>query len=146
MSCDLMGIVGTFTDIVKGLKVSGKALLTDVPTQQEIAVKTEQVSGFRRFSVSIMAADRIMTDVVNMKTAKSRRDAFEKSVVHVYLFVLFVLAGWGLVCCRAFSGFLCLCVCTSYARFQVEMKTLGIMEMPSVVKAWWLAEINSGKQ
>ena len=38
---------------------------------------------------------------------------------------------------------LCVCMC-AHARFQVEIKKLGVMEMPAVVKAWWLAEANSG--
>ena len=94
LSCNLMGVCGTFTNTCLMLKIREKALITDQALMTEIAQKTEQVMGFRRYSVSVMAADRIMTDVVNLKTAKSRRDALEKSVVHVYLFVL-CLCWWG---------------------------------------------------
>ena len=151
LSCTLMGVCGTFTDTCLMLKIREKALITDQALMADIAQKTEQVMGFRRYSVSVMAADRILTEVMHLKTAKSRKDALERSVVHVYLFVL-CLCWWGgdwtdwFVVERLVG--LCVYVCTSdsYDRFQAEMKTLGVMEMPSVVKAWWLAEINAGKQ
>ena len=93
-SCDLMGVVSTFTDTVKNMKVGSTMLLTEKTLLQEIGIKTEQVNGFRRYSVSVLAADRILTDVVQIKTSKSRREALEKSVVHVYLFVLCLVADW----------------------------------------------------
>ena len=77
------------------MKIREKPLITDHAFMTEIAQKTKQVSGFRRFSVSVMAADRIMTDVVNLKTAKSRRESLDKSVLCMFIYLYLCLYWWG---------------------------------------------------